>query len=111
MGDGGVEPGWIVFVPAEIVAAGGDVMGFGEVHKEIGLGEIEAVLIRMRGAPLHLVFGDEDGALVEEERSEVWAAKLGIGDGGPEEETFGVGYFAEFGDFGGLGAKRECRGS
>jgi len=98
-------------VPAEIVAAGGNVVRFGEVHEEIGLGEIEAVLIGMRGAPLHLIFGDEHGALIEEERGDVWAAKLGIGDGGAEEEAFGVGYFAELGDFGGLGAKRKCRGS
>ena len=61
-------------MPAEIVAAGGDVMGFGEVHEEIGLGEIEAVLFGMSGAPFHLVFGDQDGALVEEERGEVWRA-------------------------------------
>ena len=109
--DGGVEPGGIVLVPAEIVAAGGDVMGFGEVHEEIGLGEIEAVLFGMCGAPLHLVFGDQDGALVEEERSEVGALELGIGNGGAEVETFGVGEFAEFGDFGGIRAKRKCRGS
>src|SRR5580658_6085758 len=56
--DGGVEPGGIVFVPAEIVAARGDVLGFGEVHEEIGLSEIEAILFRMGGAPFHLVFGD-----------------------------------------------------
>ena len=56
--NGSVEPGGIVLVPAEIVAAGGDVVGFGEVHEEIGLREIEAVLFGMCGAPLHLVFGD-----------------------------------------------------
>jgi hypothetical protein len=41
----------------------------------------------MGGAPLHLVFGDEDGALVEEEGSEVGAVELGVGDGGAEEEA------------------------
>jgi hypothetical protein len=88
-------------VPAEIVAADRDVMGFGEVHEEIGLGEIEAVLLRMGGAPLHGVFGDEDGALVEEQRSEVGALELRVGDGGAEEEAFGKGNFAELGEFGG----------
>jgi hypothetical protein len=44
-----------------------------------------------------LVFGDEDGALIEEERSEVGALKLGVGNGGAEVEAFGVGEFAELG--------------
>lgn len=56
----------------------------------------------MRGAPLHLVFGDEDGALVEEEGSEVGAMELGVGDGGAEEEAFGASEVAEFGEFGGV---------
>jgi len=95
LGDGGVEPGWIVFVPAEIVTAGGDVMGFGEVHEEIGLGEVEAILLGMRGAPFHLVFGDQDRALVEEERGEVGPFELRVGDGSAEVETFGVSEFAQ----------------
>jgi hypothetical protein len=91
-----------VFVPAEIVAAQGDVMGFGEIHEKIGLREIEAVLFGMSGAPLHLVFGDEDGALVEEEWSEVGALELGVGNGGAKEVAFGKGNFAEFGELGGM---------
>jgi len=101
-GDGGVEPGGIMFVPAEIVAAGGNVMGFGEVHEEIGLGEVEAALFGMSGAPFHLVFGDEDRALVDDERGEVGATELRVGNGGAEEETFRMGDFAELGDFGGV---------
>jgi hypothetical protein len=54
-----------------------------------------------------LVFGDEDGALVEEERGEVGALELGVGNSGAEVEAFGVGDFAEFGDFGGVRAKRK----
>jgi hypothetical protein len=64
--NGSVEPGGIVLVPAEIVAAGGEVVGFGEVHEVVGLGEVEATLFGVRGVPLHLIFGDQDGALVEE---------------------------------------------
>ncbi|MGC1615347.1 MAG: hypothetical protein WA736_11730, partial [Candidatus Acidiferrum sp.] len=90
------------FVPAEIVAAGEEAMGFGEVHEEIGLGEIETVLCGMRGAPFHLVFGDEDGALVEEKSGEFGAMELGVGDRGAEVESFGMGEFAELGDLGGL---------
>ncbi len=110
-GDSGVEPRWVVLVPAEIVAAGGDALGCGEVHEEIGLCEIEAVLFGVRAAPFHLVFGDQDGALVEEEWREVGAAELGVGDGGAEVEAFGVRCFAKLGNFGGIRAKRKCRGS
>jgi hypothetical protein len=49
-----------------------------------------------------LVFGDQDGALVEEERSEIEAPELGVGDGGTEEEAFGMGEFAELWEFGGF---------
>ncbi len=100
-GDGGVEPWGIIFVPAEIVATGGEVVGFGEVHEEISLPEIEAGVFGIGSAPLHLVFGDEDGALVEEEGCEVGAVELGVGDGGTEEEVAVLGDFAEFGEPGG----------
>jgi hypothetical protein len=53
-----------VFVPAEIVAANVEAMGFGEVHEGVGLGEVETVLLGVGGAPLHLVFGDKDRALI-----------------------------------------------
>jgi hypothetical protein len=49
-----------------------------------------------------LVLGDEDRALVEEERSEVGAVELGVGNGGAEQKAFGVGDFAELGDLGGF---------
>ena len=106
-GDGRVQPCGIVLVPAEIVAAGGEVLGFGKVHEEIGLQKIETVLFGMRGAPFHLVFGDQDGTLIEEQRGEAWALELRIGNGCAEETSFGVGEFAELGEFGGCGGKRK----
>ena len=109
-GDGGVEPGRIVFVPAEIVATHEELVGFGEGGEEIGLGEVEAVGGGMRGGPLHLIFGDEDGALVEEERSEFGAVELGVGDCGAEEERAGEAEFAEVGDGGSGRLLRESGG-
>lgn len=57
-GRGGFEPIGIVLVPAKIVTASEELVRFGELHKEIGLGEVEAGLFGLRCAPLHLVFGD-----------------------------------------------------
>jgi len=96
--DGLFEPGRVMFVPAEIVAAHEEMIGFGEVSEEIGLREVEAVGLWMRGSPLHLIFRDKDGALVEEERSEVEAMELRIGDGGAEKERAGERKVAEAGD-------------
>src|SRR6266581_5548061 len=59
----GFEPGGIVVVPAEIVAAREDLMRFGKVHERVSVGEVVTVRFGMRGAPFHIVFGDEDGAL------------------------------------------------
>lgn len=93
--DGLLEPGRVVLVPAEIVAAHEEMVGFGEVGKEIGLGEVEAVGSWMGGGPLHLIFRNQDRALVEDERSEVKVVELRIGDGGAEKERFGEGEIAE----------------
>jgi hypothetical protein len=49
-----------------------------------------------------LVFSDYDRALIEEERSEVAAVELGIGNGGAEKKAFRVGEFAEFGRLSGF---------
>ena len=65
--DGGIEPSRIVFVPAEIVAAGEEVIGFDEIHEIVGLGEIEPALLRLSGGPFHLILGDDDGTLLDEE--------------------------------------------
>lgn len=108
-GGGGFEPIGIVLMPAKIVAASEELVRFGERHVGIGLGEVEAVLFGLSGAPLHLVFRDEDGALVDDERDEVGAVELGVGDGGAEEEFSASGEFAELGEVGGTGYGRKNR--
>jgi hypothetical protein len=103
----GVEPRGIVLVPAEIVAASEEMIGFGEGHVGVGLSEVEAIMFGMRCAPLHLIFGDEDGALIEDEGGDVGAVKLGVGYGGAEKEFSVSGEVAKFGKGGRLQSLRQ----
>jgi hypothetical protein len=48
--------------------------------------------------------------LIEEERSEVGAVKLGIGNGGAEKKAFRVDEFAELGCLRGFHSSRKGRG-
>lgn len=55
----------------------------------------------MSGAPLQLIFRDQDGALINDEGGDVGALDLGVGHGRAEEEFAVSGEVAEAGNFGG----------
>lgn len=109
-GCGGLQPVGIMLMPAEVVAAGEDLVGFRKVHERIGAGEIVAVRLGMGGAPLHLILCDENGALFGEERDELGALELPVRNRSAKIKSLACGYFPQFGDFGRPQRQRKGRG-
>ena len=86
-------------MPAEIVAADLDAVGFGEVYQCVGLVKAIDLGGRVHGLPLHRIFGDQDAALRGEE---------GAVGGVRAQEPDIDGRAVEAAAGGGPGAQRVC---
>ena len=90
--DVGREPRGKSAVPDEVVAAHIHAVLLGEVNDGVGVVEEEGGGLRMDGAELELVFGDEDAHLLLDERGVVGllAESLGV-DAAADEQAAGGG--------------------
>jgi hypothetical protein len=54
------QPGWIIRLPAQVMAVDGETVGDAKIEDGIGLAEGIVSLLGMGGGPFHLIFRREE---------------------------------------------------